>query len=161
MIVVSNSGPIIALAKIGELPLLKRISIETSVPTEVERELLVKSGPEREAIRNALGNFITVRPPLPDFATEGELGRLDEGERQVILLAKCTAGSPLILLDDKAGREAARKLHLSYTGTAGMLLIAKRRSLVTKVVPLLELMRDRGYWLSDAVIESARKMAGE
>ena len=47
------------------------------------------------------------------------------------------------------------------TGTAGVLVQAKSAGLVPHVRPLLEAIRSEGYYLSDALIRAAAKLAGE
>ena len=42
MIVVSNAGPLIALAKISQLSLLQALFGELSIPEEVQREIVVR-----------------------------------------------------------------------------------------------------------------------
>jgi uncharacterized protein len=46
-------------------------------------------------------------------------------------------------------------------GTAGMLLLAKRRGVIESVIPLLDEIRRQGYWLSDALVAQVRRLAGE
>ena len=64
-------------------------------------------------------------------------------------------------MDDRLGRAAVRRLGLAVTGTAGVVVQAKQENLITSVRELLEQIRDRGYWLSDELIEAAAKLAGE
>lgn len=66
-----------------------------------------------------------------------------------------------MLLDDKAGRAAARRLNISITGTVGVLLLAREQGLIDSVGATLEDMRVKGYWLSEEVIDLAKFMAGE
>jgi predicted nucleic acid-binding protein len=40
-------------------------------------------------------------------------------------------------------------------------LIAKERGLVKNIGPIVERMRNEGYWLSEDVIRAARTLAGE
>lgn len=163
MILVSNTGPLIALAKLNRLELLKQlIPNGVFIPPIIQRELWAKTGFESVALEQALETFIQIRKPesvpsVADFATM----HLDEGEKQVIRLASSLDEPPLVLLDDNAGRKAARRLGLPMTGTAGLLVSAKKKGLVTTVVPLLEALREQGYWLSDDVVTLTRQMAGE
>ena len=60
-----------------------------------------------------------------------------------------------------AGRKAAKNLTIPTTGLAGFLLAAKERGLITKVVPLMEELRNKGYWLSDELVDAAKRLAGE
>ena len=110
----------------------------------------------------ALQGPIQVRvPSVLDSATQGVLRRLDAGEREAIALAKSLPPPLLLLLDDQAGRNAAKKLGQPVTGLVGLLLLAKRQGLVPAVVPLLEQVRQAGYWLSDEVLSVAKTLASE
>ena len=88
MKIVSDTGPIIGLAKIGKIKLLEKYADEVLIPPMVYKELLGKIGPESEEIDNALSSFIKIAN-LPKI--EGELQNiisdLDEGEKQAIALA--------------------------------------------------------------------------
>jgi uncharacterized protein len=67
----------------------------------------------------------------------------------------------LLLIDDRAGRNAARQLGITITGVVGVLLEAKQKGHVLLVCPVVEIIRQNGYWLSDALVEWAAKPAGE
>lgn len=60
MSIVSNTGPLIALAKVDLLPLLERLFKQVRIPPAVHRELLAKSGPEAARLDDALARFILV-----------------------------------------------------------------------------------------------------
>jgi predicted nucleic acid-binding protein len=66
-----------------------------------------------------------------------------------------------LLIDDRLGRDAARRLNLAITGTIGVLIRAKEAELIRAVCPLLEEMRTSGYWLSDGILEVAASLSGE
>ena len=86
---------------------------------------------------------------------------LDSGEAAALALAveRC---ADLILLDDKAARQAAGVLNLTYIGVVGILLAAKSRSLVPLVKPILDDLRAiAGFRLADATISHALRLAGE
>jgi uncharacterized protein len=160
--IVSNTGPIIGLAKIGQLGLLKKLAPKIFIPPFVHKELFGRIGPETIEIEGALGEFIKVSPIRnSDPTLEKVLAELDEGERQAIVLARSFEDEVLLLMDDYAGRKAARKIHLVVTGIMGLLLSAKERGLVGKITPLVEELREKGYWLSDEVIRVTRKLAKE
>ena len=102
------------------------------------------------------------RPSEPAIA----LRALGPGESEAIRLALQLRGfvefqSPLLLMDDKAGRRAADRLGLRVTGVIGILLHAKQDGHITEVGPLLQTMRENGYWLSERAIREAMKLAGE
>jgi len=162
VIIVSNTGPLIGLAKIQQLDLLGRLAAEVYIPPQVRIELLARSGPETALIAAALKEAIQVKvPAVLDAAAETMLRRLDEGERQAIALARSFPAPVLLLLDDRAGRTAAQKLGQPLTGLAGLLLLAKRQGLVAAVAPLLGTLRNLGYWVSDEVVAVVKNLAGE
>ena len=162
MKVVSDTGPIIGLAKIGKISLLKSIAEEVLIPPMVHRELFGKVGSETDQIDQALNNFIRIKDVMTlDPATEMALAALDEGEKQAIGLASNLENDVLLLIDDRAGREVAKKLNIPTTGLIGILLISKERGLVENVVALTEELRKNGYWFSDEVIDIAKRLAGE
>lgn len=162
MIIISDTGPLIGLAKIQQLGLLCHLASEVYIPPRVQVELLARIAPETALLEDALKKVIQVRSPADsDPAIENALKRLDEGERQAIALARSLPGPVLLLMDDRAGRTVARRLGQPLTGTAGLLLLAKRQGLVQTVAPLLENVRKAGYWVSDEVMAVVRRLAGE
>ncbi len=160
MRLVSDTGPLIALAQVEQLELLASFFEEVLIPPAVEAEVLAKATPETELLRKAVDSWIRavdLQPPSAGAASR--LGHLDRGEREAILLAyqmDC-----LLLIDDRAGRAAARALAVPITGIAGFLLMAKKRGAIPAVLPLLEEMRQRGYWLSKELLQLVGKLAGE
>jgi uncharacterized protein len=110
----------------------------------------------------ALADFIKVAPAnVTEPSITSVLAELDEGERQAVALASALGKDVLLLMDDHAGRRAARELGVAITGLVGLLLVAKEKRLVDNVGSLLEGLRNAGYWLSDEVVEVARKLARE
>jgi predicted nucleic acid-binding protein len=102
---ISNTGPIIALAKVRKLSLLQDLVDEVWIPPVVHRELYGKLDEDAPAIDKALSSFISVHEPGP---VEDETGilllGLDAGERQVIELALTAGTGSILLMDDYAGR---------------------------------------------------------
>jgi predicted nucleic acid-binding protein len=126
----------------------------------VSNELLAKNTPEGALLRQSLLDFIEVHPDPPAAPRLAPaLPDLDPGERQAITLAHHLGTA--LLMDDRAGRAVAAKCGLIVIGTAGLFVRAKRIGLLTAVVPLLQDLRDSGYWLSDSVVDEARRLAGE
>jgi predicted nucleic acid-binding protein len=159
--VVSNTGPVIALAKVDHLGLLKDLYTIIQIAPAVSRELLAKVGPEVARIDRALKDFLQLAAMRPLTSEVQRLtAGLGPGEQQAIALAVST-GATLLLIDDRAGRRAAERLGLAVSGVAGVLIRAKQDRLIPAVRPLLEEIRRNGYWLSDALVETAARFAGE
>lgn len=162
MKIVSNTGPLIGLAKIDRLSILKDIATKIIIPPMVQRELLGKTGIESERIDNALNDFINViELKSLDSAIEDALADLDEGERQAIALASTFSKDVLLLLDDRAGRSVAEKLNIPTTGLIGILLLAKEKGILENIGSLINELRSQGYWISEEIADLAKDLAGE
>lgn len=160
MSVVSNTGPLIALAKVDQLHLRERLFGQVYIPPAVHRELLAKSGLEAARLDEALSSFIQVKErPMFPAEVEALTNSLDVGEQEAVALAQ-QLSLPLVM-DDRLGREAAQRLNVAVTGCVGVLIRAKQDSRVSSVRALLEQMRAQGYWLSDELIAAAASQAGE
>lgn len=67
-----------------------------------------------------------------------------------------------MLLDDrKARRIAAMAYGLEVRGTCGLLMAAKERRLISTVRPVLELMRQNGYFIGPELMAECVRRAGE
>jgi hypothetical protein len=149
--VVSNASPIINLAAIGHLDLLRALYETVSIPDAVRREITrFDDQPGADAVRTL--DWITTRVcPRPDLAAALR-GELDAGEAEAIALAVAT--DALLLIDERAGRRAAARLGVTRLGLLGMLVDAKKQGHVSAVRPLLHALRqDAGFWISDALHE--------
>ena len=85
---------------------------------------------------------------------------INDGEAASIILA-VEEDTGLIILDDKDARKIAEKLGLKVMGTAGILLLAKKKGIIEEIKPILEEMRTSGFYLSDSIIKIVLREAGE
>jgi len=128
----------------------------------VRKELFAKTGDEAELIDNALTDFIEVSEINPlDETAKLILEGLSEGERQAIGVAASMENDVILLIDDRAGRQAAEKLNIRITGLVGVLLMAKEKGLIKSVVDVIEEIRNNGYWLSNSLVDIAKQLSGE
>ena len=58
MIIVSNTGPLIGLAKIQQLGLLNHLARAVYIPPQVNLELFGRTGPETPLITAAIGSTL-------------------------------------------------------------------------------------------------------
>lgn len=162
MIIIADTGPIIGLAKIDQLLLLKKLATEVVIAPFVQKELYGKIGPESKLIDQALNDFIRVAEPnISKAGIYANLSDIDEGERQSICLASTSKKGSVLLIDDYAGRCAADKFAIPKVGSIGILLLAKKKGLINNVGSLLHEMRSNGYWLSGEILTIAQKLAKE
>jgi len=95
-------------------------------------------------------------PDLTRLPSDVELG---EGEAVAIAFAAERGYG--VLIDEKLGRSVAEALNLKVIGTVGVLLIARRRNLITAVKPFLDDLRTSGHRLSEELMRDALRRAGE
>jgi len=151
--IVSNATPLIYLAKVGKLDLLRKIFGEVFIPEEVRTEVVDKGKQLRESDAYSVENAIskgwlkvkkagTVEIPL----------RLDPGENAALSLAK-GLGLRETLVDEAPARTAAKLLGLTPRGTLFVLLEAlKRREIdIEKFTHILNQMIGHGFRLKEEV----------
>ena len=160
MIVVSNATPLIAFAKLDRLTLLRDLFQTVHIPQAVYQEVAVR-GPDRPGaaqIRQA--EWLHVHEPENRTKINYLQADLDSGEAEVLVLAE-ELGADWVLLDESRARVAAELLDLSFTGTIGLLLLAKRLDKVSAIRPLLDELQAKKFYLSHRVYQAALNEAGE
>lgn len=85
---------------------------------------------------------------------------MGQGEAEVLALA-CEEKKPLVIIDDEIARKIAKLQGIKLTGTAGVLLKAKTNNYIPEIKPVLEKLREVGFYLSDRVIAEVLKISGE
>jgi uncharacterized protein len=132
VIVVSNSSPLIALARIGRLNLLASFYKRILIPAEVQYEVTVagRGLPGAEEVRKALWIEVVPQKSPADPSLAQACRSLGAGERGAILLAK-SLEADLVLLDERKARRVARDAGLSVAGCLGILEQGARRGLVS------------------------------
>ena len=128
MIVVSDSSPLVALARIGRLKLLASLYQRILIPSDVHREVTVtgRGLPGAEEVRNADWIAVTAPGSFADPSLEQACLGLGAGERGSILLAK-SLPADLVLLDERKARRVAREAGLSIVGCLGVLEMGAQR----------------------------------
>lgn len=158
MTLVLNSGPLISLARIGQLEILPSLFDDIALPRAVFEEVTQDPKlPGAEAIAGA--EWLRVVEVSDREAVERLSVSLHAGESEVIVLAQTLGGTAAI--DERRGRSLATTLGVPQTGTVGILLLAKRRGLIPTLTPLLDLLGANGIHLSPRLYEQARSLAGE
>jgi predicted nucleic acid-binding protein len=154
--VVSNTGPLIALATIGHFDLLRQLFGEILIPPAVRAEILDVN--TVNAVTDA--DWIVVRTAQDEIAVQLLRGELDPGESEAIVLAR-ELNADLFLIDDRSARRRADAIDLSTIGTLGVLLLAKTEGLVPVLEPLLGDLRRAGFHMSDELYDQVLDSADE
>ncbi len=157
MDIVVNASPLILLCKVGRVELLRRLSRSVCVPEGVVAEIGVVPDDPACHVLSTCKWLQRVTVDIPDGIKAWDLGR---GESEVVAYAMATTGyRPL--LDDAEGKACSLAFGLKPLGTAGLLVYAKRAGLLDSVGEVLNDMRARGLWLSDAVVRTILQQADE
>jgi len=160
--IVSNSGPLIHLAKIGRLKLLKDLFGQVIIPLEVKLEVVVRGKDEGAADAFLLEGEIENGWIVTDKSNEiraieiAESAGIDIGEASAILLAKKKKCA--ILMDDLAARRFASGMGLEVIGSLGVLIRSAKIGKISKKEALDALDKlGQVMWLGIDIYEDARK----
>ena len=152
MRVVSNTSPLCNLAVIGRLDLLKRRYGEVRIPPAVAAELSALShvgAKSHLAAAKEEGWIVVEKPPGPPPPL---VFPLDVGETEAIALA-IVVPADVLLIDEKRGREAARRLGLAVGGVLGELLHARQAGWIPNLRAEIDRLRAEAGFFVDSQIE--------
>ncbi len=138
MKVVVNATPLISLALLDRLSLLKQMFEEVIVPSAVYAEVVVQGAgkPGSEAL--AAAEWLTVTSVDASVSIEPLLLGLDMGELEVLLLAQ-QIRPDWVIIDERLARSVAFALGLPVKGMLGILLAAVLAGLLARQEALEDL----------------------
>src|ERR1035437_1346548 len=116
--IISDTSCLILLTNIGELDLLHEVYGQIITTIDIANEYGEK-----------LPNWIEIKEVKDKYRQRILEMQIDKGESSAITLALETSDCTLIL-DDYKARRMAEQLHLSYTGTIGVIIKAKLLGLI-------------------------------
>jgi uncharacterized protein len=159
-VVLSDTSPLIGLAAAGCFDVLRDLFGTVSITESVRREVTARKHlpGATEVSRGVSSRWIR---RLPDPRGGVPLPTLGAGEATTLYAAIRLGPTSLVLLDDAAARAEARALGITVTGTAGILLAARRRKLIASVRPRFEKLIASGFRMSPGVIKAILDEAGE
>lgn len=156
---VVDSSPLIVLLKSDLEDILPGLFGEIIVPEAVRREILAGKADD------------TAKRKLPKLAWAKRVPKTHSGEtiknynlgkgETAVLNSALTISESIVLLDDFAARKCAKALNIQTLGTGGLLILAKRKNLISSVSETIEKVRCSGLWLSDEIIKLIKEKAGE
>jgi hypothetical protein len=160
-LLVADSGPLIALARLDLLAVPARLFGELLVTATVWHEVTREPRAAEQAALSAAfasGLIRVERDPLQIPSALADV-RLDNGERSALALALLRGA--VVLVDERRGRACAVDLGLHVLGTLGLLVRAREQGLVDRVRPLAEALLASGYYLARPLIDRALASIGE
>ncbi|MEX0813058.1 MAG: DUF3368 domain-containing protein [Chitinophagales bacterium] len=148
-IIVSDTSCLILLQKIGRLSLLKQLFGKVKITSVVAKEFGAElpdfieiENPENTRYQNILESF------------------LDSGESSAIALA-IEKQDVLLIIDENKARQKAKQLKLKYTGTIGILIVAKQKNYINSITEIIQQILQTDFRISKALIEEARRRCNE
>ncbi len=161
MPVVSDASPLILLARIGKLNLLKELYLEVVIPLQVKNEIVKY---DDEASFRIVSEIEKGWIKLKDVEISPELNRLGEklglhrGEVYALSVA-VHLNLEEFLADDKLARIAAKILGLRAIGCLGVVMKAFERGIITRsdAIESIQKLVKAGLWISPEVLAEVFK----
>ncbi|MGE0084603.1 MAG: DUF3368 domain-containing protein [Desulfococcaceae bacterium] len=161
MVIVSDTTPLIGMASIGRFDLLRQLFGKIHIAQAVYEETFVYRG-KTDGIRYEVpaADWIETVKINDRPAVNRLLENLDSGEAETIVLAS-EIKADWVLMDEKKGRRKLRESGINKIGTLGILLKAKQEDFLSVIRPDIEKLSNQGFSISETVIGTVLKQAGE
>jgi predicted nucleic acid-binding protein len=156
---VVNASPIICLSKSGLSEILPVLFTDIIVPAAVRQEITAKDDIAQTCHTLFAHQHVKIEGDIviPASVVSWDLG---DGESAVLSYAlknsECWA-----VIDDREARKCATTLGCHFTVTVGVILLAKRRGVISSVKNSLAKLQNAGLWLSQDFVKEICLKAGE
>ncbi|MEA2562380.1 MAG: uncharacterized protein QOH06_3884 [Acidobacteriota bacterium] len=157
---VVDTSPLIFLAKLDRLDLLRRGAEQVVAPPAVFHEINEYPDFAREKIEDAKKSWLSVRAVEDRRLVDVLMADLDAGESEVIALA-LELEAERVVLDDLDARRLAQRLGIAPVGTLGLLLAAKLRGEIQSLRAEIDRLRQAGFRVSPTLSQAVLQEAGE
>lgn len=156
--IVVNSSPLIVLFKSKQAELLNQLFTDICVPSAVWTEVMSADADDLARQQLPITSwFRCVEQEINPIVGSWDLGA---GESSVLSYA-LENPTYRALIDDGAARRCARSLGIPLIGTGGILVLAKRRGLISSATQAIQKVRDAGLWLAEDLVDLLKQQAGE
>ena len=159
-VVVSDSTPLIFLAKIGRLSILKDVFGKVTIPEAVFIEAVTQGKAlmmsDASIIEEAVGSWIIkdrVKPEVDrEFRFLDTNLRLGSGEKEALKLCK-QLNAEYFIVDDKEARRVSRMLNIKPLGTCGIIVQVCRQGSITnrEALQIMDELVKIGFRISPTV----------
>lgn len=157
MLIVADSSALIALAVCDGLDVILQVYADLKIPEAVYQEIVAPEKPYSDV----LGVFLNERVVKVDVnrwvVAAGGLGR---GEIEAMALYK-QLSADVLLIDDHRARVIAEHNQIECIGALGLLLVAKRRGIISVLAPYVHKLRQSSIFYGDDLLDHVLKLAGE
>jgi len=142
---ICDSTPLILLAKIDKLDLLKKIFKTVIITEDVRDEILKEDKPGYLTIQNAIRDkWIKIKSPK-----DNQNLQLGKGENSAINLAREIKDE--LIIDDALAITAAKELGINTTRTTTVIFMAVKKKIINKEegIKLINNLIENGYYISN------------
>lgn len=161
MIVVADTSVILNLSFLGQEGLLPLLFGTIYAPPKVEAEFQGLVGSDLRFQGLVFPDFIQRTDPPATTHAWARSPLLHGGEIEALSLA-LELRADLVLMDEAEGRATAKSLSLATMGLLGVPLMARQRSLIGSLAPLLDrLDREARFWMAPALRAAILRASGE
>jgi len=148
-IIVTDTSCLIILKKLGRLNLLKSLFIKVTI-TQIIADEFGEELPAYFQIENPKDqNYQRILETI-----------LDKGEASAIALS-LEKEDCLLIIDDYKARREAEQLKIKYTGTLGLLVVAKEKGMIHSVSEIIHEIRKTNFRISDEYLNEILRKSGE
>ena len=134
--IISNSSPLILLAKISKLNILEKLHKKITIPYAVYNEVIINGKSENYSdaalIEKSINEFIFVKHLNQGYKTESEKlsNIIGSGESEAIALC-IQEKAELLLIDNFEPRKIAQSKGMKCRSTPGILLEALKKNIIS------------------------------
>jgi predicted nucleic acid-binding protein len=143
-IVIADSSCLIALARSGQLDILRVLFGQIVIPAAVYDEVVIQGEGRPGSDEVAQAEWIITKQVQDQLAVRALRLTLGRGESEAMVLAAETAARFLIL-DDWRARQSAIGMGLPVIGTLSILQRATEKGLIVNLESSLEKLRQAGF----------------
>lgn len=141
---ICNSTPLIFLAKINQLKLLKNLFTTIIIPEDVKTEILKQDKPGYLTINTAIQQgWVKIKNPK-----DNKNLHLGNGENAAINLAK--EKKHTLIIDDALAIKVAQEFDINIIRTTTLIFLALKKKLINKkqAITLINKLIENGYYIS-------------
>lgn len=149
-VIISDTGPLLALAGVEQLVILKTLFKTVLVPNAVYQECLAKTDRAAVLIEQAIDQGwlkVELVTSTEDFPL-----CLGAGEQEAMQLA-INYEQVLLIMDDRLARREAMQRQLNFVGTVRVLWLAQQQGLLSNAAQVIDAMAANGYHISKKLLD--------
>ena len=157
--VVVNASPLICLFKSELAELLPALFEDVAVPDAVIKEVMAKGTVDFPAQNLISSNWIQ---QIGTVAIDPRVASWDLGDGESAVLSFALKNPEYFaVMDDREARRCAISFHCHYIGTLGIVVLARKRGMISSVRETLRKIQNAGLWMSETLMNEICRKVGE